>query len=37
VFGQNLLGITNMADAWDAPMTPEEIAEFEEGNPEKFK
>lgn len=29
IFGQNLLGITYMADDWDAPMTPEEIAEFE--------
>lgn len=29
--GQNLLGITYMADDWDAPMTREEIAEFEEG------
>ena len=35
--GQNLLGITFMADDWDAPMTPEEIAEFEEGDPEKFR
>jgi len=34
--GQNLLGITYMAPDWDAPMTPEEIAKFEEGNPEKF-
>jgi prevent-host-death family protein len=31
IFGQNLLGITDMADDWDAPMTPEEIAEFEGG------
>jgi len=33
VFGQNLLGITYMAPDWDAPMTPEEIAEFEGGDP----
>ena len=37
IFGQNLLGITYMADDWDAPMTPEEIAEFEGGDAEDFK
>jgi len=34
VFGQNLLGITYLADDWDAPMTAEEIAEFEGDGPE---
>ncbi len=29
--GQNLLSMSYMADDWDAPMTPEELAEFEEG------
>jgi prevent-host-death family protein len=37
VFGQNLLGITYMAHDWDAPMTPEEIAEFEGGDSEDLR